>query len=119
MARFENIDDYIASFPSDTQTALESVRQVIRRAAPGAGEGISYGIPAFRLGDRYVIWFAGWKRHISVYPIPSGDEALDAELAPHVAAKGTLRFRLDRPIPLELIARIATRLAGSRTSGHR
>jgi uncharacterized protein YdhG (YjbR/CyaY superfamily) len=110
MARFDTPDDYIASFAPETRAALESVRQAIRSAAPGTEEGISYGIPAFKLGDRYVVWFAGWKRHISVYPIPSGDASLDAELAPYAAAKGTLRFRLDRPVPLGLIARIAAEL---------
>jgi uncharacterized protein YdhG (YjbR/CyaY superfamily) len=118
MARFDTIDEYIASFPTETRTALESIRREIRRAAPGADEGISYGIPALRIDGRYVIWFAGWKRHISLYPIPSGDEALDAELAPYVAAKGTLRFPLDIPLPLALIGRVAGHLVRQRLVGH-
>jgi uncharacterized protein YdhG (YjbR/CyaY superfamily) len=117
VARFETVDDYVASFPVGTRIALESVRREIHRAAPGSEEGISYGIPAMKRGGRYEIWFAGWKRHISVYPIPSGDETLDTELAPYVAAKGTLRFRLDRPLPLALIGRVAARLAGQRPAG--
>lgn len=111
MARFETIDDYIGSFPGDVRPTLEAVRHAIRNAAPHAQEGISYGIPAFALDGRFVVWFAGWKRHISLYPIPSGDPALTAELAPYVAAKGTLRFPLAEPIPLDLVGRIATELA--------
>jgi uncharacterized protein YdhG (YjbR/CyaY superfamily) len=112
VARFETVDEYIASFPPETRTVLESVRGEIRQATTGTEEGISYGIPAYRIDGRYVIWFAGWKRHVSVYPIPHGDRALDAELAPYVAARGTLRFRLDRPLPLALIGRVAARLVG-------
>lgn len=119
MARFGTTDEYIASFPPETQAALESVRQTIRSAAPVTDEGISYGIPAYKLDGRYVVWFAGWKRHISVYPIPFGDEALDAELKPYLAARGTLRFPLDRPLPLALIGKVAAELVRQRQTGQR
>ena len=107
MATFTTVDEYIESFPPETRNVLEQVRAAMRRGAPQAGERISYGIPTFTLDDRYVIYFAGWKRHISIYPIPDGDAALRRELEPYRAAKGTLRFPLDSPIPDELIERIA------------
>ena len=105
MATFETIDAYIASFPPETRGILEQVRAAIRRGAPSAGERMSYGIPTFTLDDRYLIYFAGWKRHIAVYPIPAGDATLQRDLEPYKAAKGTLRFPLDAPIPFDLIER--------------
>jgi uncharacterized protein YdhG (YjbR/CyaY superfamily) len=99
------VEEYIASFPPEVQAKLEDVRRVMRASAPGTQEAISYGIPTLMLDGRYLIYFAGWKQHISVYPIPSGDEALQRDLAPYVAAKGTLRFPISEPIPLELIGR--------------
>jgi uncharacterized protein YdhG (YjbR/CyaY superfamily) len=119
MARFETVDAYIASFPPDVQRTLEAVRATMRRAAPGTEEKVSYDIPTYTLNGDRVVYFAGWKHHISVYPIPGGDAALDAELAPYKAARGTLRFPLDKPIPLDLIGRIAARLLQQRRASSR
>ena len=83
---------------------------------PGTEERISYGIPTFSLDGRYVVYFSGWKRHVSVYPIPdtSADRALERELKPYMAGKGTLKFALDKPLPIELIQRVARRLLEQR-----
>ena len=113
--KYETVDEYIASFPPDVQAKLEDVRGAMRKAAPGTEEAISYGIPTFTLDGRYLIYFAGWKHHISIYPIPEGDEALQRDLAPFKAAKGTLRFPLDEPLPLELIERLTAAALRSRT----
>jgi uncharacterized protein YdhG (YjbR/CyaY superfamily) len=110
------VDEYIASFPPDLQAVLQSVRAAIRAAIPGTDERISYGIPTFTLAGRYVVYFSAWTHHVAVYPIPSGDVALDRELAPYRAGKGTLRFPLDRPIPLPLIGCVAARLLEERQS---
>ena len=110
------VDEYIASFPSDVRTILEEVRATLKRAVPAAEEGISYGIPVFTLDGRYLVYFAGWKHHISVYPLPEDDTTLTEELAPHVAGKGTLKFPLSEPIPFGLIERVAARLFEERTA---
>jgi uncharacterized protein YdhG (YjbR/CyaY superfamily) len=109
MAKFETVDAYIASFPPDVRHTLEAVRAAIRAAASGTDESISYDIPTYKLDGERVVYFAGWKRHVSLYPIPAGDAALDSELTPYKAARGTLQFPLDKPMPLELIGRVATR----------
>ena len=114
MAKFESVDQYIASFPRDVQPKLESVRAAIRAAVPGLEERISYDIPTFALDGRYVVYFSGWKEHISLYPLPDADPALEREIKPYLAGKGTLKFRLDKPLPLELMARVATRLLEQR-----
>jgi uncharacterized protein YdhG (YjbR/CyaY superfamily) len=101
-----SIDDYIAAFPADVQARLTDIRTTIRAVAPRAEESISYAIPTFKLDDRLLVYFAAYKHHISIYPIPAGDAELSRDLASHVAGKGTLRFALDRPLPLDLIRRI-------------
>jgi uncharacterized protein YdhG (YjbR/CyaY superfamily) len=118
LATFATVDEYIASFPPEVQRTLEEVRAAIREVVPGTEERISYGIPTFTLDGRYVVYFSGWKRHVSVYPIPdtSGDAALERELKPYMAGKGTLKFALDRPMPVELIQRVAKRLLEQRRS---
>ena len=101
-----SIDEYIATFPEDVQKILRQVRATIKAAAPEAGEKISYGIPTFTLNGKYLIYFAGWKNHISIYPIPTGTEAFNKEVSQYVEGKGTLKFPLHKPMPLKLISMI-------------
>jgi uncharacterized protein YdhG (YjbR/CyaY superfamily) len=114
VAKFESVDAYIESFPADVQPRLEAVRTAIREALPEARETISYDIPTFTLNDRYAVYFAGWKQHISLYPVPSGDEEFERRLAPFRAGRGTLKFPLDEPIPLDLVGQVASLLATAR-----
>ncbi len=101
----QTIDEYIAGFPEDIREILEKVRETIRRAAPEATEKISYQMPTFYLNGN-LVHFAAFKKHIGLYPAPSGVEAFQEELAPYVKAKGSIQFPLDKPIPCDLIARI-------------
>lgn len=98
------VDEYIAAFPADVQAVLERVRATVRKAAPKAEETISYGIPALKLNGSHVVYFSGYKHHLSLHPVPK--DVLQDELAPHVAGKGTLRFPLDRKMPLGLMAKV-------------
>jgi uncharacterized protein YdhG (YjbR/CyaY superfamily) len=116
-AKPSSVDEYIASFPPGVQDKLRSVRDAVRRGAPGTEEAISYGIPTLKLAGRYVIYFAGWKDHISVYPIPELDDALAAEVSPYQSGKGTLKFSLAEPIPTDLIERLAARALAQRKAG--
>lgn len=102
----KDIDDYISSFPKEVQSLLQQVRNTIKKAAPGAEERISYGIPAFNLNNRYLIYFAGFKNHISVYPAPRGSEEFKEKLAKYKGGKGTVQFPLDKPLPISLITAI-------------
>jgi uncharacterized protein YdhG (YjbR/CyaY superfamily) len=113
--KFPTVDDYISSFPEDVQTVLEEVRRTIHNAAPGAGETISYQIPTITLDGKYLVYFAGWKHHISLYPLPDVGEALEQELAPYRAGKGTVRFPLRKPIPHDLIKKLVALLVQQRT----
>jgi uncharacterized protein YdhG (YjbR/CyaY superfamily) len=101
-----NTDEYIAAFPKDVQAILKKMRLTIKKAAPKAGEKISYGIPSFTLNGTYLVYFAGFKNHVSVYPAPRGDEEFKKALAPYKGGKGTVQFSLTEPIPYALITRI-------------
>jgi uncharacterized protein YdhG (YjbR/CyaY superfamily) len=104
-AKFNNIDEYISVFPESTRKILEQIRLTIKKAAPEAEETIKYSMPAFTLYGN-LVYFAAFKNHISLYPAPSGDDAINNELSLYRAAKSTLRFPLDKPIPYDLIRRV-------------
>jgi len=99
------IDAYIAGFPPDVQAIMRKIRQTIHETAPDAKEKISYGMPTFTLNGN-LVYFAGFKKHIGFYPIPSGVEAFKDELSAYKQGKGSVQFPLDQPIPYDLIRRI-------------
>lgn len=99
------IDDYIKTFPADVQQILETLRKVIREAAPEAEEAISYQIPTFRLNGN-LVHFAGYKKHIGFYPTSSGIEAFKEELSAYEGAKGSVKFPIEKPLPLDLVRKI-------------
>lgn len=101
----KNIDEYIATFPKDIQAILGKVRATIRKAAPEADEAIKYQIPTFVLNGN-LVHFAAFKNHIGFYPAPSGIEKFAKELSKYEGAKGSVRFPLNQPMPLDLITRI-------------
>jgi len=101
-----SIDEYIAGFPTETQVVLEELRALIRAAAPGATETISYAIPTFDLNGRHLVHFAGYARHVGFYPVPSGLEAFMEDLRPYKIGKGSVQLPLGQPLPTNLIRRI-------------
>lgn len=101
----KSIDEYIAGFPDEVQESLEKIRTTIRKAAPDAEETISYRIPTFKLKGNLVS-FAGYKKHIGIYPAPVGTKRFNKELSVYRAAKSSVRFPLDKPIPFDLISQI-------------
>ena len=107
---FTTIDEYITTYPADIQAILEKVRQAIQKAAPEAAETMSYGIPTFNLNGKHLVFFAGWKHHISLYPIPAGDEAFQQELSHYKRAKGTIQLPLNKPIPYDFVEKMVTLL---------
>jgi uncharacterized protein YdhG (YjbR/CyaY superfamily) len=102
---FRTVDDYIASFPDDTQQILQQLRQTIRDAVPSAEESISYDMPTYKLHGR-LVYFAAWKKHIALYAAGSVVNAYADELGPYLQDKGTLQFPLNQPIPYDLVHRI-------------
>jgi uncharacterized protein YdhG (YjbR/CyaY superfamily) len=102
----KDIDDYIAGFPPEVQERLQKVRATIKKAAPDGEETISYQIPTFKLHGYYLIYFAGFEKHISVYPVPRGAPEFQEDLAAYKGGKGTMQIPHGQPIPFDLITRI-------------
>lgn len=106
MATPKSIDEYIGRFPVEVQHLLQQIRETIAEMVPEAEEAISYGIPAFYLNRRYLIYFAGYKNHISIYPAPVGNAEFEEDFAPYNTSKGTVQFPLSESIPLDLVKKI-------------
>ena len=102
----KDVDDYIAGFPAETQKILEKIRRNVRTAAPKAVESISYQIPAYKLDGKVLIYFAGFSKHVSVYPAPREAKEFKKELAAYKGGKGTVQFPLGKKIDYDLITRI-------------
>lgn len=103
---FQSLDEYIAACPQDSQAYLREIRKLIRALVPEAKEKISYQIACFELNGRNLIHFAGWKKHVSLYPVPAGDEAFESEISKYVDGKGTVKFPLDEPLPVKLLKKV-------------
>ena len=104
---FTSIDEYLAPFPEPTRRILDEIRSLVHEIMPEIAERISYGMPTFSLEGRYLVYVAGWKKHISIYPSTPGVEAtLGPKLDPYRSGKGTLQFPVNKPMPMDLIRRI-------------
>ena len=101
-----SIDEYIEGFPPETQEVLREMRSLIRESAPEATETISYAIPTFDLDGKHLVHFAGFKKHVGFYPVPSGMEAFKEELSHYKTGKGSAQFPLGQPLPTDLIRQI-------------
>lgn len=100
------IDEYLTGRDSAQQEALQHIRTLIQQLVPEATEAISYGIPAFKYKGKYLIGFAGFKDHLSIFPGTAPIAVLDAELSAYQRSKGTIQFTLDHPLSDELISKI-------------
>jgi uncharacterized protein YdhG (YjbR/CyaY superfamily) len=105
MRTARSVDEYIGSFPKPTQRLLQQMRRTIHSAAPEATEAIKYGIPTFVLNGN-LVHFGGFENHVSFFPTSAPVEVFKRELSDYETTKGTIRFPLDKPLPLALIRKI-------------
>ena len=106
------VDQYLAAIDPPERAELERIRQIVRRVAPEAEEGIGYGMPVFKYHGQYLIGFAAFNDHLSLFPAAGPIEDLKAELADFRLSKGTIQFTLAKPVPEPLIERLVrSRLA--------
>jgi uncharacterized protein YdhG (YjbR/CyaY superfamily) len=100
------VDEYIKSFPEDIQEMLKQVRATIKENAPEAVENIAYQMPAYKTNGKPLVYFAGFKNHIGFYATPTGHTQFAKDLSKYKQGKGSVQFPIDKPMPLDLIARI-------------
>ena len=116
MAAPTTVEDYIAGFPPEVAERLRRIREIIVAEVPEAEEKVRYGIAAVMLGGRYALHYAGWKRHIGLYPVPTLDEPLESRIAPFRAEKDSVVFPHAQPIPYELIGEVTRAIVARRAA---
>ena len=97
------VDAYVQTLPEWTATVLTELRAHLHALLPEGEERISYGVPTIDLDGRHVVHFAGFKKHVSIYPVTDPDPALEAVLTPYRGGRGTVKFPLDQPLPYDVI----------------
>lgn len=105
MKTYKDVDSYIDAFPKEVQVSLKLLRQTIKKLAPKAEEGISYGMPGYKLGGP-LVYFAAFKSHIGFYPTPTGVKAFQKELSKYKTSKGAVQFPLGEKVPIALVTKI-------------
>lgn len=105
MKAASSVDEYIATADTKAKKALRDIRKTIKTAAPKAEEVISYQIPGYKYHG-ILVFFAAWKNHISLYPAPWKAEPLQKAMSGYEGSKGTIKFPLDKPMPLTLIKKM-------------
>ncbi|MDQ3408284.1 MAG: DUF1801 domain-containing protein [Chloroflexota bacterium] len=107
MATPTSVEAYLEALPDKRRTAVEELRQTIRAAAPEATEAISYQMPTFKSHGQFLVSYAAFKNHYSLFPASKVVvDALGDELRPYLAGKGTIRFQADEPIPVALVTKV-------------
>ncbi len=102
----QSVETYINSFPAELQVTLRQVRKLILETAPEATESMAYGMPAYKIKGKPLVYFAGYKNHIGFYATPTGHEAFARELSQYKQGKGSVQFPLTKPLPYDLIQRM-------------
>lgn len=105
------IDAYIAAAPAHVRERLEVVRAVLRRSIPTGTEAFRHGMPAVMLDVRHGLHYAGWAKHLALYPVYRGDDAVEAVVGPYRAATDAVHFPHARPLPLDVVELIAAAFA--------
>lgn len=100
------VDDYIAKFPAEVQEILQRFRAIVHELAPDAVEELAYGLPAYKLNGKPLVYFGGYTKHIGLYATPSGHEAFKDDLAPYKQGKGSVQFPLKDPMPYPIVERL-------------
>lgn len=102
----DTVEEYLAGFEGEVRARLDAMREVIRAAAPEATESIAYGMPAYRLDGKPLVYFAGYAGHVGFYATPNGHEAFAEDFARYRQGKGSVQFPHTEPLPSDLVRRV-------------
>lgn len=105
------VEAYIVGFPPDVAERLSRLRETITRHFDGGEETIRYGMPAVMVGTRYGLHYAGWKKHVALYPVPVLPEPLESAVVPYRSGKDAVTFRHHQELPYDLVDRICDAIA--------
>lgn len=109
----DTVDEYLEGFDGEVRARLETMREVVRTAAPEAVESMAYGMPAYKLDTKPLVYFAGFARHVGFYATPNGHEAFAADFARYTQGKGSVQFPHTEPLPTDLVRRVVEFRIGS------
>ena len=101
-----SVDAYIDQFDGEVKARLLKMRAIVRAAVPEAEESIAYGMPAYKLRGKPLVYFAGYEHHVGFYATPNGHEAFKEEFSKYKQGKGSVQFPNDQPLPVDLIKRV-------------
>jgi len=104
--QMNEVDEYIKSFPAEVQERLTAIRNIIHELAPQATERICMRMPTYDLNGKWLVHFAGYKKHIGFYPQPEGIAAFEEKLSGYKTSKGAVQFPLNKPLPIDMIREI-------------
>ena len=108
------VDGYIDQFEGEVKTRLQQLRDAVRAEAPDAAESMAYGMPAYKLNGKPLVYFAGYAHHVGFYATPNGHEAFKDEFSAYKQGKGSVQFPNDQPLPLALVRRVVRYRVGQR-----
>lgn len=100
------VDTYISSFEGELKARLTQMRRIILNTAPNAIESISYGMPAYKLNGKPLVYFAGYKNHVGFYATPNGHQQFEVEFARYKQGKGSVQLPLNSPLPVQLVQKV-------------
>jgi uncharacterized protein YdhG (YjbR/CyaY superfamily) len=100
------VDEYLGRFSGDVRERLDTMRALITSAAPDAVESMAYGMPAYKLDGKPLVYFAGYEKHVGFYATPNGHEAFAQEFAGFTQGKGSVQFPHSQPLPTDLVRRV-------------
>lgn len=106
MKQYNSVEEYFADCPENIRVILQKIRVLVKEEAPNAVECIAYGMPAYKLKGKPLVYYAAFKNHIGFYALPSGNEAFKEELKKYKTGKGSIQFQLNEEIPYNLIRQI-------------
>jgi len=106
MSSSDDVDAYIGQFDGEARRRLEAMRQIVQQTCPEAVESMSYGMPAYKLAGKPLVYFAAFPKHIGFYATPNGHAAFKDEFAPYKQGKGSVQFPYDSPLPVDLVRRV-------------